>query len=177
MVIPHTGSTTSDPAGDSPSCACDAAWLLMFTGNWTRGGTARFNCRRLRVAAPCSRSGRMRAVSACSMPLRLFVRRALIYTHRWTGIVLGALFIAWFASGVVLMYAQMPRLSRADRLARLPLLDFHTAAVTPADAAAAVGYGVRTVRLGMFGGRPIYRLAGAEGSATVYADDGSELEP
>src|SRR5436190_12859760 len=111
------------------------------------------------------------------MPLRLFVRRALIYTHRWTGIVLGALFIAWFVSGVVLMYAQMPRLSRADRLARLPLLDFHTAAVTPADAAAAVGYGVRTVRLGMFGGRPIYRLAGAEGSATVYADDGSELEP
>jgi hypothetical protein len=109
--------------------------------------------------------------------LRLFIRRALIYTHRWSGIVLGALFIAWFVSGVVLMYAQMPRLSTAERLARLPRLDFHTAAVTPLDAAAAVGYGVRTLRLGMFAGRPIYRVAGAEGSATVYADDGTELEP
>jgi hypothetical protein len=119
----------------------------------------------------------MRAVSAAAVPLRIFVRRALIYTHRWMGIVLGALFITWFISGVVLMYAQMPRLSRADRLARLPVLDFHAASITPLDAAAAVGYGVRTVRLGMFAGRPVYRLAGAEGSATVYADDGSDLEP
>jgi hypothetical protein len=109
--------------------------------------------------------------------LRIFVRRLLIYTHRWMGILLGALFITWFVSGVVLMYAQMPRLSRSDRLARLPVLDFHTASVTPLDAAAAVGYGVRTVRLGMFGGRPVYRLAGAEGAATVFADNGSDLEP
>lgn len=111
------------------------------------------------------------------MPLRTFVPRALIYTHRWMGIVLGALFITWFVSGVVLMYAQMPRLSRAERLQRLPVLDFDSASVTPLDAAAAVGYGVRTVRLGMLSGRPIYRLAGAEGSATVFADDGSELDP
>ncbi|HEY7173234.1 MAG TPA: PepSY domain-containing protein [Vicinamibacterales bacterium] len=111
------------------------------------------------------------------MSLRIFARRALIYTHRWSGIVLGALFITWFVSGVVLMYAQMPRLSRAERLARLPRLDFRTASATPLDAAAAVGYGIRTLRLGMFAGRPVYRLAGAEGSATVFADDGSELDP
>lgn len=111
------------------------------------------------------------------MPVLIFVRRTLIYTHRWMGIVLGALIITWFISGVVLMYAQMPRLSRADRLARLPVLDFHSARVTPIDAAAAVGYGVRTIRLGMFAGRPVYRLAGAEGAATVFADDGSDLEP
>jgi hypothetical protein len=112
-----------------------------------------------------------------AVPVRIFVRRALIYTHRWMGIVLGALFITWFISGMVLMYAQMPRLSRADRLSRMPVLDFHSARVSPLDAAAAVGYGVRTIRLGMFGGRPVYRLAGAEGSATVFADDGSDLEP
>src|SRR5262245_3016128 len=123
------------------------------------------------------RSGRMRAVSASAVHLRILVRRVLIYTHRWMGIVLGALFITWFISGVVLMYAQMPRLSRAERFARLPVLDFHTASVTPLDAAAAVGYGVRNVRLGMFAGRPVYRIAGAEGFATVFADDGSELEP
>jgi hypothetical protein len=109
--------------------------------------------------------------------LRIVVRRALIYTHRWLGIALGALFISWFISGVVLMYAGMPRLPRAERLARRPVLDFDTASVTPLDAAAAVGYGLRSVQLAMFASRPIYRLAGAEGSATVFADDGSELEP
>src|SRR4051794_34887472 len=120
----------------------------------------------------------MRATSNNSaVRLRIFARRALIYTHRWLGIVLGALFISWFISGVVLMYAGMPRLSQADRLASLPLLDFHSASVTPLDAAAAVGYGIRSIRLGMFTGRPVYRVAGAEGSAIVFADDGSELEP
>jgi PepSY-associated transmembrane protein len=119
----------------------------------------------------------MRASLPAAVPLRIFLRRVLIYTHRWMGIVLGVLFITWFVSGVVLMYAQMPRLSRAERLARQPVLDFRTASVTPLDAAAAVGYGVRTVRFGMFAGRPVYRLAGAEGSATIFADDGSDLQP
>jgi PepSY-associated TM region len=119
----------------------------------------------------------MRAVSASAVSLRILLRRLLIYTHRWMGIILGVLFITWFISGVVLMYAQMPRLSRADRLAHLPALDFRTASVTPLDAASAVGYGVRSVRLGMFAGRPVYRIAGAEGTTTVFADDGSELEP
>src|SRR5262249_8677960 len=29
MVIPHTGSTTSDPACGSPVSVCGAAWLLI----------------------------------------------------------------------------------------------------------------------------------------------------
>ena len=44
-------------------------------------------------------------------------RRALIYTHRWLGIAGSLLFIAWFASGVVLMYVGMPSLAPTERLA------------------------------------------------------------
>ena len=38
-------------------------------------------------------------------------RRVLVYTHRWLGILGSLLFLAWFVSGIVLMYAGMPTLS------------------------------------------------------------------
>lgn len=71
--------------------------------------------------------------------LGVLTRRFLVYTHRWLGIVLGALFIAWFVSGVVMMYAGMPRLTPGERLAHLPALDFTTATLAPAAAAHALG--------------------------------------
>jgi len=49
--------------------------------------------------------------------------RVLIYTHRWLGIVSGVLFVIWFVSGIVMMYARMPELSTAERLARLPAIN------------------------------------------------------
>jgi len=55
----------------------------------------------------------------------------LVYTHRWMGIVLGVLFVAWFASGIVMMYARMPELSGPDRLARLPAIVPETVRVAP----------------------------------------------
>ena len=57
------------------------------------------------------------------------LRRVLIYMHRWLGIAGGVLFAAWFASGLVMMYARMPSLSPAERLYRLPLLDLSTASL------------------------------------------------
>ena len=39
---------------------------------------------------------------------RLPWRRAILYTHRWLGILGGVLFLVWFASGIVMMYARMP---------------------------------------------------------------------
>jgi len=49
--------------------------------------------------------------------------RVLVYTHRWLGIGLGVLFVVWFISGVVMMYARMPELPAAERLARLPVIN------------------------------------------------------
>ena len=62
-------------------------------------------------------------------------RKLLIYSHRWLGIVLGIVFLAWCVSGVVLMYYGVPHLTAGERLMRLPPLDLSAIRVTPAEAA------------------------------------------
>jgi hypothetical protein len=62
-------------------------------------------------------------------------RKALIYTHRWAGIVLTAVFVVWFVSGVIFVYVGMPTLPAEERLLRMEPLDATTIAVTPADEA------------------------------------------
>ena len=58
-----------------------------------------------------------------------------IYTHRWTGIVFGVIFVVWFISGVAMMYVGMPHLSEKERLGHLKPLDLSTVTVSPAQAA------------------------------------------
>jgi hypothetical protein len=53
-------------------------------------------------------------------------RKVLAYSHRWLGIAGCVLFVAWFISGVVMMYARMPGLADEERLARAPALDLFT---------------------------------------------------
>ena len=100
---------------------------------------------------------------------RLDWRRAVVFTHRWLGIAGCLLFIAWFASGIVMMYAQMPELSAAERAARRPPLDFSTAKFSPHDALAGIPP-FSLIRLGMLNGRPVYRASTDGGWVTVFAD-------
>ncbi len=99
-------------------------------------------------------------------------RRVLVYTHRWLGIAGGLLFVVWFASGIVLMYAGMPALDPRERLARAPDLDLAAARVDVGEAAARAGFVPSRIVVGMHGGRPVYRFAGGGGWTTIYADDG-----
>jgi len=92
-----------------------------------------------------------------------------IYTHRWTGIVFGVIFVVWFISGVAMMYVGMPHLSEKERLGHLKPLDLSTVAVSPAQAAEMYGLSPARLRVEMFyDGRPVYRLGGG----TIYADTG-----
>jgi hypothetical protein len=102
-------------------------------------------------------------------------RSALVYTHRWLGIAGCLLFVLWFASGVVLMYAGMPSLSAEERLARTPALDLSNARVEPSQAVATAGFTPVTMRVGMFGARPVYRLNAGRDWALVFADTGDRL--
>jgi hypothetical protein len=45
--------------------------------------------------------------------------RTLVVTHRYLGVAVGLLMVVWFASGAVMMYVGMPRLSEAMRLSAL----------------------------------------------------------
>ena len=100
------------------------------------------------------------------------LRRVRIYTHRWLGIAGGVLFAAWFASGLVMMYARMPSLSPEERLYRLPLLDLSTASLTPAEAAGRRGLVPSRLRIGVLDDRPVYRFQQGRRWVTVFADDG-----
>lgn len=68
--------------------------------------------------------------------MQLKWKRPLYLFHRWAGIVLCAFFALWFFSGVFMMYVEFPQLSRQERLASLPVLDFGSARLTPGEALA-----------------------------------------
>ena len=108
-------------------------------------------------------------------------RKVLIYSHRWLGIVLGIMFVVWCISGIVLMYAGLPRLTAAERLLRMEALDLGRLAVTPMDAAKAAGFigkkAPARLRVDMMDGRPVYRLNSGQAWATVWGDTGDALKP
>lgn len=103
-------------------------------------------------------------------------RKVLVYTHRWLGIVGGVLFIAWFISGIVMMYARMPGLANEERLARAAALDLSTATVSPSEAADEVGIPADRVQVGMLGSRPVYRFGEGPVQTIVYADTATPFE-
>src|ERR687883_1212052 len=103
------------------------------------------------------------------------MRRALIYTHRWLGIAGCPLFLAWFVSGIVMMYARMPELAPSERLSILPPLNADAIRVSPADAVRVSGIEPSAIRLSTFEGRPVYRMAARE-VISVFADNGVLLD-
>src|SRR5215469_6112777 len=104
-------------------------------------------------------------------------RKLLIYSHRWLGIGIIAMFLVWTLSGVVLMYYGHPQITTGERLLRLEPIDFSTATVTPSEAATKAGIKPYRVRLSMNHGRPVYRIARVSigNWSTVYADTGEVL--
>jgi hypothetical protein len=42
-------------------------------------------------------------------------RKALIHLHRWSGIVMTAVFVVWFVSGIIFVYVGMPSCAVTSR--------------------------------------------------------------
>lgn len=104
-------------------------------------------------------------------------RTGLVLTHRWMGIAGGLLFLIWFASGIVMMYARMPVLANEERLARADVLDATRLRIAPARAAATAGAAHSRLSLVMTDGRPAYRFTsgGARAGAVIVFGDTGEL--
>jgi hypothetical protein len=102
-------------------------------------------------------------------------RQLLVYLHRWLGIGGCLLFAAWFASGIVMMYARMPELGAQARRDLLPPLDFARARLAPLDVVRDPSV-LQRLRLGMFQGRPVYRALARGRWTTTFADDGRVLQ-
>jgi hypothetical protein len=101
------------------------------------------------------------------------LRGSLIYVHRWMGIVGGLLFIAWFVSGIIFAFREMPGFTSAERLSHLQPLDLSAARVEPLEAARRLDITPSRLRVGMYyDGRPVYRF---QGNAAAYADTGESV--
>src|SRR5215468_5603295 len=113
----------------------------------------------------------------CKIPdsagMKIPFRKWLILTHRYLGIPLSFLFLMWFASGIVMIFARgMPSLTPDLRLQRLPALDLSAVRLSPAAAlekAQFDGVPFRAILLTILG-RPAYRFSSRRGSVTVFAD-------
>ena len=107
-------------------------------------------------------------------------RKLLIYSHRWLGIGVGVVFVAWCISGIVLMYYGVPHLTAGERLMRLPPLDLSTVRVSPGEAASQLQAEPFRLRISMHGNRPVYRFNTGRvfGRWTlIYADTGEPVAP
>src|SRR5262245_2442749 len=96
----------------------------------------------------------------------LWVRKFLILTHRYLGIVLSVFFVVWFVSGIGMMYTGgMPSLTPKGRLERLAPINFAAIKLTPSEQG-------ENITLLTVMDRPAYRIDGQ----TIFADTGDTLD-
>ena len=103
----------------------------------------------------------------------------LTQIHRYLGLCFCLIFVIWFASGLVMIYARMPQYDAAERLARLAPLAPASIRLTPAEALehAQLGEPPSRVRISTLRSRPVYRFFVQGEWVTLFADDGTVLEP
>ena len=102
----------------------------------------------------------------------------LTTVHRYLGLVFCLIFVVWFASGIVMIYARMPEYGADERLARLAPVKADAIRLTPAEALeqATLADAPARIRISTFRSRPVYRFFVQGEWVTVFADDGSVLE-
>lgn len=103
--------------------------------------------------------------------------KALVWFHRWVGIVLCLMFATWFATGAVMVFVAFPSLSPAARAAASQIVDLARVNLGPAQATAAFG-GSPELRLVSVEGEPAYVAKGAAGKiGAVSAETGQPMAP
>lgn len=98
------------------------------------------------------------------------VNRWLTWFHRWSGVVLCLVVIAWFVSGVVLIYVPFPALSDHDRLLHSEPIDATRLVREPAAVLAQVP-GADQLLLVSVAGQPTYLAFRDDGLPIAVAGD------
>jgi hypothetical protein len=93
--------------------------------------------------------------------------RWLILLHRYLGIAVGWLLVAWCLSGVVMMYVAYPEVSFDEYLAALPELELADCCKLTPPAGFAPDSGLSALSVEMMGTRPVARLTGDFGQRAV----------
>ena len=137
------------------------------------------------------------------MSLAASAWRWLVLLHRWAGVVLCLMFVAWFASGLCIIYVKFPELTAAERRTGSAPIDIDSIRIAPGAAVGKLRAGdfntvadglqvrqlpvadpqahlleVSSVRLGMLFERPMYRVdVPGRQPRVVFADTGEVLGP
>ncbi len=109
-------------------------------------------------------------------PLWPRVNACLTWFHRWAGVVLSLLFVAWFASGAVLHFVSFPSLPAADRVAGSEALDLARLNVAPAEALVHAP-DATAMKLVSVAGRPVYVVTTNGRFTAIGGDTGEVLGP
>ena len=112
--------------------------------------------------------------------LKKRVQRVLIPLHRYMGIALSLVLLAWFLSGIVMIFHGYPQYDSQERLADRPALAPDTIGLSPAEAAATLGFETppTAVRITQVGGVPRLHLRTKNGRwHSVQADSGTPAAP
>ena len=101
-----------------------------------------------------------------------WLRKSLILSHRYLGIVLSLMFVMWFVTGIGMIYSRgMPRLTPQVRLSRLSPLNLTDVRLGPSEALKKANLDRPNGRVTLLtvNERPAYRFGN---SGTVFADNG-----
>ncbi|MFY9840821.1 MAG: hypothetical protein WAK55_31000 [Xanthobacteraceae bacterium] len=102
---------------------------------------------------------------------------ALVFLHRWLGVVFCLLFAMWFASGIVMHFVPYPSFTAADRRAGLAPIKLARVKASPSEALAAGGIGNSArVRLIQRSDGPVYLISNSSRTVALHAADLSEAE-
>ena len=104
------------------------------------------------------------AAATRARPAWTWAPRWLVLTHRYLGVAVGGLMLLWCLSGAVMLFASYPSVSKAERLATLPRIDW-TRCCRVQDVAADAGVSGAAVET--LAGTPVLRLRLADGTAPI----------
>ncbi len=109
--------------------------------------------------------------------MRVF-KTLLILSHRYIGIPLSFLFVVWFASAFVMIYAGgMPRVTQAMRIEGASPLAVEAVTISPREAVGLLGYSPFEAKLRTLLGRPVFEFPEVRAPSTfIWADTGEFLD-
>jgi hypothetical protein len=116
-------------------------------------------------------------VAPAGRSIRRKALRLILAVHLYLGLCLSLLFIVWFGSGIVMVYAGYPTTTQEQRLSRLPVLVCPDCSALP-DALRLEGQELGDIRLGMWLDRPVYRfLDSTQAWIAIDAPSGAPVAP
>jgi len=95
------------------------------------------------------------------------MKTALFLIHRYLGLALCLIMVAWCLSGVVMMYVGYPALSQQARIAALPALSLENCCRIPTNTPDLAGIPLASFEIEMLEGRPSLRLADGFGPVAI----------